>query len=235
MKMWMSEQTMWSNPTTKAMLIASLFFAVCLPAVTAITPQARRTLIASTTKSNPVIHDRVLAPPHGPSSGSSSSSTMEWKGCLEYSDYQLSYSWKFQGDRKDCSWVHYYYDDDYYSDDAYDNNGGVNVGSSGSGSSSGKGSDGEDGADDDDSSEGASGNDDNGGDDDDDDDGNSSSSGGGNDSQVVVSNEDVSGGDSEFDPLEDFDILKVSIESICLTWFERRRNTLLFFLQAFVY
>ena len=153
-----------------------------------------------------------------------------YKGCLGYSDSELSQSWSFSSEAPSCSWVH---------GNSYNNNNNNNDGN-GDGSSSGGSSSGESNGDDDgsygnggsgdgandgdninsnngdswddDSANGGENGDDNG--DDNVDDGNGS--GGGNDDasgyqdatddEVVVSNEDMYDGDAEYDPIDDFDI-----------------------------
>ena len=157
--------------------------------------------------------------PH-PNSGHHSS----YYGCLGYSDSELSEAWSFSSQAPGCSWVHI----DYSGNDSSGSQGGESSGGSSSGGSSGSSSSGSssggssssgsssgsssasDGGNDDGSdSSGRSGNADddennnyNGGDD-------SYSGGGqgnGNDDEVVVTNEDVYSGDSEYDPIDDFDI-----------------------------
>ena len=146
--------------------------------------------------------------PH-PNSGHHSS----YYGCLGYSDSELSEAWSFSSQAPSCSWVHIYYsgnDSSGSQGGGGGSSGGSSSGSSSGGSSSSGSSSGSNGGNDDDGgSSGRSGNvDDDGnnnynGDDD-------SYSGGGqgndNDDEVVVTNEDVYSGDSEYDPIDDFDI-----------------------------
>lgn len=148
------------------------------------------------------VSPRNLAPHH------SSSHHSKYEGCLNYSNSELH--WKFSGQAPNCSWVH----------------SGGSSGSSSNGGSSGGGYGDDDsnnwngGSSYDDDRGSGGGQDDNtddsiygggyGGNDDDNSEGNDNdddgNQGANDDDEFVVSNEDVYNGNSEYDPIDDFDI-----------------------------
>ena len=152
-----------------------------------------------------------------------------YTGCLGLSNSELSQSWSFQGQPPSCSWVHTDNGNDSgASGSSSGGSSGSGSGSSGSGNSSSEGSGGGGSG----SSSGGNGYEDDdgnnkyGGDDysntgggygvGDDDSGNNGSSGEGagnyaNNDEIVVSNEDIYNGDSDYDPFDDFDIEVVRI------------------------
>lgn len=130
-------------------------------------------------------------------SGQHYSYSSNYKGCLDYSNSDLSYSSSSSNNLPDCSWKH-------TSSGSSSSSGGSGSGSSSSSSSSGGSSSSSSGGS---SSSSSSSNGDNaysgssnGGDDND-------SYGNYDDAEYqVVSNEDMYGGDSDYNPIEDFDI-----------------------------
>ena len=175
--------------------------------------------------------DRELHLPKPPKHSDDSSQTT-YKGCLGYSDSELSESWIFSDEAPSCSWVHSNGDSSGSNRTITTTNGTATDDSTSDGNNDGKSSyDGEGdkyggGWDDDSGNLSDNGDDDgkevNGGDDDDgyskgynngdnnadgDDNGLESSY---SDDEIIVSNEDVNGGDSQYDPIDDFDIQVVS-------------------------
>lgn len=147
--------------------------------------------------------DREL--PHGQHPHPSGSHHSAYQGCLSYSTYELSRIWTFPGQAPDCSWTH------TGNGGTGGSSGGAGSGSSGEsgeGSSSGGGGNGS-GGNGDSGGSGSSGGGGGGGNGQNgvDDDGNIDSNGR---DEVVVSNEDVSQGDTDYDPITDFDIEVVS-------------------------
>ena len=171
--------------------------------------------------------------------------TSTYQGCLGYSDSELSQSWSFSSEAPSCSWVHANGDSSGSSTTSSSNSsggggssdggsgsGGSGNGGSGSGSSSGSGSgnDNEESGEDYndqvyDSSDGDGGDNDgyNGNTYDNGDANDGDSNGedgseyeGSTDDEVIVSNEDVYGGDTDYDPFDDFDIEVVSFISLVI-------------------
>jgi hypothetical protein len=152
--------------------------------------------------------------PH-PSKGHASS----YQGCLSYSSYELSTKWTFAGQAPDCSWIHTGNGNGGSSGNSNGGGGGGSgtgagnqgSGSSGNGGSSAGNNDGSNGNGDNSESNGNGADDSQTGDDDSNGgDGGGSNNGNQQDDEVVVSNEDVSEGDSTYDPVTDFDIAVVS-------------------------
>ncbi len=161
----------------------------------------------------------------------SSSQQSTYKGCLGYSDSELSESWIFSDEAPSCSWLHSSGASSGSNRTTTTTNGTTNDDPSSEGNNDGKSSyDGEGDKygggwdDDDDGFRNGSSNsngDDGGGDrdanngGDDDNDNNDDGDGDGvengySDDEIIVSNEDVNGDDSQYDPIEDFDIQVVS-------------------------
>jgi len=186
---------------------------------------------------SPLLRGRTLLHPHKSSSSSSSSSTSSssYKGCLGYSNSELSrLSWNLQGyqrtgtnSKPSCSWLH-------------SGSSSISQGDSSSGESdydddNDSGNNINDNFQDDECNDDAnednygqqdeSANDGNGGNGDDD----GSNQVYGNaidDEEVIVSNEDVSHGNSNYDPMEDFNIQLVRVTlSVPMTRFFDRSVT----------
>ena len=178
---------------------------------------------------------RELHLPKPPKHSDDSSHQSTYKGCLGYSDSELSESWIFSDEAPSCSWVHSSGGSSGSNRTITTTNGTAiddstsNINNDDKSSYDGEGDKYGGGWDDDSGDTSDNGDDDgsnrgvvNGGDDDDgnsngytngdnnavgDDDGLDNSY---SDDEIIVSNEDVNGDDNQYDPIDDFDVQVVS-------------------------